>query len=165
MAQQRSRHSGAVWPRPWRDRRCHRPRCSRRANRGALKCWLHWRLLAGPNTLPSSWPALAYRPGRVRGDPALPFPGLPLPAALGKLPATLPPHLQQARAALSSAGQQRGRRVMLARGVPCAPPSLLLHFWGLWRLHRDAALTTRSQGGCRASQDVLASPTPRDTPG
>lgn len=47
---------------------------------------------------------------------------------------------------------------MLAWGVPCAPPSLLLHFWGLCRLHRDAALTTQSQGGCRASQDVLPAP-------
>lgn len=36
---------------------------------------------------------------------------------------------------------------MLARGVPCAPLSLLLHSWGLWRLHGEPAPTTRSQEG------------------
>lgn len=86
VAQRRPRQSGAVRPRRCWERRCHRVQVQRasetRGHRGAGSIGGS---LQGPARFLPSSPALAYRLGRARGDPALPSPDLPLPAAPGKL--------------------------------------------------------------------------------
>lgn len=127
------------------------PRCSRQASPGPPRRRLCWRLLAGPGTLPSSSPALAYRPGRVRGDPALPFPGLPLPTAPGpgKAPGSLPcshrmyswhEHPRALRGSREAGGRCRGW------GYHMQFPACSCMLRRLWRLHGDECEATAASG-------------------
>lgn len=169
VSQRHPRQRGAARPGDAGSGGATGPRCSGCATPGPPR---RQQLRAGPVALPSCRPAPAQRAGRVRGDPALPPPGLPLPrtwASAGSSP------VRPARAARALHGSGEGDAG--AGGTMCqwytrSPQAAWVAARGWVRGHGGDphAPRTRSRGGRgsagaepRAGPRLWAEPAPVST--